>query len=91
MSDVKWTPAPWWIEPETGDIVAKDGDWEICTFSRSDNNWQADSHLIAAAPGLYEALEELIEMCERQPDFNDDLDGMQIERCKAALAKARGE
>ena len=44
-----------------------------------------------AAPDMLEALEELTAMVERQPDFNDDGDGLTISRCYEAIAKAKGE
>lgn len=49
------------------------------------------ANLIAAAPELLEVLEDLFEMCNRQDDFNDDGDGYQLERCAAAIAKAKGQ
>jgi hypothetical protein len=44
-----------------------------------------------AAPDMLEALVELTAMVERQEDFNDDGDGLAIERCHTAIAKAKGE
>jgi hypothetical protein len=44
----------------------------------------------AAAPDLLKALADLLAMCERQVDFNDDGDGGQFERCQAAINKATG-
>lgn len=39
---------------------------------------------------LLEALEELLAMCERQVDFNDDGDGMAFDRSRSAIARVRG-
>ena len=47
------------------------------------------ARLIAAAPDLLQALFELLAMCERQEDFNDDGDGMMFDRAHAAIAKAK--
>ncbi len=44
-----------------------------------------------AAPDMLEALVELTAMVERQPDFNDDGDGLMLSRCYKAIAKAKGE
>jgi len=51
----------------------------------------ADRDLIAAAPVLYRELDRLLQMVNRQSDFNDDSDGGQIQRCAQALLKATGE
>lgn len=48
----------------------------------------ADASLIAAAPDLLAALSELLEMCKRQSDFNDDGDGCMFDRAEAAITKA---
>jgi hypothetical protein len=40
---------------------------------------------------LLGALEELLAMCQRQENFNDDGDGCMFERASAAIAKARGK
>lgn len=51
---------------------------------------QANARLIAAAPELLTALADLLAMCERQDDFNDDGDGGMFDRASAAIAKATG-
>lgn len=92
--DTQWTHAPWWVDDETGDVVAKDGDWEICTFNREDDNREADTNLIVAAPDLYEALEALEEMASKCDDgqYMDYAGAGRIfEDARKALAKARGE
>ena len=55
--------------------------------------WQADeeenlanAHLIAAAPDLYEALADLLAICDGDPDEPEE-----VKWARAALAKARGE
>lgn len=55
------------------------------------NKTLALAQLFAAAPDLLGALEELLAMCQRQENFNDDGDGCMFERASAAIAKARGE
>ncbi len=50
---------------------------------------QANAHLIAAAPDMYEALEELEESAEYWGEYDVPL-GI-VEHIQAALKKARGE
>ena len=52
---------------------------------------KANMSLIAAAPDMLEALEAITAMVDRQPDFNDDGDGLTLSRCYEAIAKAKGE
>jgi len=49
---------------------------------------EANARLITAAPDLLQALSELLAMCQRQEDFNDDGDGGMYERAQAAIDKA---
>ena len=49
---------------------------------------EANALLMAAAPDLLEALQELLSLCDRQRDFNDDGDGRALERARAAIKKA---
>lgn len=51
-------------------------------------NKKADLRLIAAAPDLLQQLTDLLAMCNRQEDFNDDGDGRMFERAAAAIHKA---
>ena len=96
----KWTPGPWWIEDGTGDIVAKDGYWEICTFTRDDEDYEADSNLISAAPDLYDELENLLSSYKRLAKDYEYSSGAgdlhpchqeYISRTERALNKARGK
>ena len=89
--DTNWTEGEWWIEEETGDIVAKDGDWEICTFSRSDEHLDADRVLIKTAPKLYEALSNLLEELDNTPEIDLSSWGISTHDARAALTEARGE
>lgn len=93
----KHTPGPWWNESDI--IHAKDEHWtEEChscdhvarAFDVGEPT-EANAHLIAAAPELYEALEALISACD---EMGVDLgEGAPKEKkmCFAALRKARGE
>ena len=82
MTERKWTPGPWGI------IGGSDGvEWDIYVDGPTtgyDGDYQnhADAHLIAAAPDLYEALEDAVSLL--------DLAGYSTkDHCKA-LAKALG-
>lgn len=93
MSEPKFTPGPWklvarrdycdefecWLHPINLHIHDKISD--------------ADVHLIAAAPELYEALEDMhrTQLNNNRHDPDDYENTEQCLRVKAALAKARGE
>lgn len=85
MTDTKFTPGPW-RRGQTGNlrIYGPDGMGEhsgVVAEVKSKNGHQtANAHLIAAAPDLYEALEEVIAAT-----------GYSNGKARAALAKARGE
>ena len=100
MSEAKFTPGPWKVlDTQTPCIKEVYGPsfriscvmWANDLSEADFAKRNADLALIAAAPELLEALEELLAMCERQTDFNDDGDGNTLSRSKAAIAKARGE
>jgi len=103
MSEAKFTKGPW-NQESTGDgkriciglgmfdgpngydvaeVYSDDVTEETCVEA------QANAHLIAAAPELYEALDGLIGVTDRPsaPDYVRDA----IRAAHAALAKARGE
>lgn len=97
------TPGPWtvqpnsrtvgrgaWIHDETGNNVA-------LACGTSDENANANAHLIAAAPELYEALEKIvIDEENRRKSLRTNSPAAQfsdkrLAAARAALAKARGE
>lgn len=78
---------------EYADMMWKDGaDWHIFD---ADNELIAEgldkrtAHLIAAAPELLEALENIIEMIQDCELIHENVPYMR--RARAAIAKARGE
>jgi hypothetical protein len=101
MSERKWTPGPWPID-KTGDgkriivgVGLVDGPcgYDLAEIYADDCDpveAHANAHLIAAAPDLYEALEELCLAAGGMP-----MTGIEFERRRqagiSALAKARGE
>lgn len=94
----RFTPAPWTIE-EYGDdecpalVIHKDTGSRVCFMatpgSRGDpEQIEADAHLIAAAPEMYEALERLTKDIEPRDLTHYHADWKSALK---ALAKARGE
>lgn len=81
------TPGPWEVDKRMSgyNVKVKDQDYYICeTFGEYDDVDKADAHLIAAAPELLEALEELLGWEILCPvEFE--------EKARAAIAKARGQ
>ena len=87
MSASYFTPGPWWVPPgedRSGiHVPINSNPHNIATAYFV--NGRANAHLIAAAPDLYEALENFTRVAnldERRAAFN---------RAVAVLAKARGE
>ena len=95
------TPEPWEVvdhKTEPCQIKSKRADLRICDVWCTDfPHGKANARLIAAAPELLEALEEIFRICEGPvgdlltgDSMNDTglYDGMYI--VKAAIAKAKG-
>jgi len=98
MSETKFTPGPWewdgnvwdynpvfeapWLEGGDGRIILKGA----ITCSS-----EANAHLIAAAPELYETLEAIIARWDTPLWKDIEPTGVFIGKGRAALAKARGE
>lgn len=113
MSETRFTPGPWAIDPKVHvsaghgefDIIAPDGDddpWNIArTFGGigedGESEPKANAHLIAAAPELYEALENVLSDIVDYERANNLSPAPGREDCwqsvtnaRAALAKAAG-
>ncbi len=93
MSETKWTPGPWELADKYNctDVRAVDGPYVADCNASAAIDWrtkEANARLIAAAPELYEALENLRKLydtdegCRSMPEYQAAI---------AALAKARGE
>lgn len=103
MSETKFTPGEWvaqWSKYRDGEFIVQAGHPTYRVLARFDGDGVSDTpdeqsianaHLIAAAPELYAALEQLMTVCTRYgiADFPE----IQAEHVAAvlALAKARGE
>lgn len=99
MSDNKWTQGEWRLISSKVHIVADDKNGVSTVICRTGiagqqgdeppgtrERWEADAHLMAAAPELYYALENLLETCKAEP-YGEE----QRRAAISALAKARGE
>ncbi|QEH97325.1 hypothetical protein [Gluconobacter thailandicus] len=92
MSEAKFTKGPWrpefknigYVQAENGAVIAK------CQRLTSLCNLQANAHLIATAPELYEALNACLDLILSQ-EMQDGFESQQGHMARAALAKARGE
>ena len=99
MSEAKHTPGPWMIatscsyrrvisESDTPVAVPivqhSDGHPDIYFPNGGEDG--PDAHLIAAAPDLLAALEDLLAICDGDPDEPEEL-----EWARAAIARAKGE
>lgn len=91
-SETKWTPGPWSFQ----EIDPSDKDWGACEIWADPSDEPVstmvlsvdNARLIASAPELYEALDQLLD------DMGED--GLSVcraakDQARAALAKARGE
>lgn len=100
MTQAAYTPGPWELskyrlpyDDMGGDysIGYKDADgvfWDIATLEPWRGSRHADARLIAAAPDLLSALENLVFDCEAHGlDDND----AHLREARAAIAKAKGE
>ena len=90
MNDTKFTPGPWhtWYEKMEISIYDQNSDL-ICGPIKQCPEQEANAHLIAAAPELYEALNDLLNDC-----INFDggkLTDIFMVKASRALTKARGE
>ena len=90
MNEIKgYTPGPWKVEEfRKGSylVTARNAGTAREGIVAQHVPGIANARLIAAAPELYEALENLIDFL-----FHGKKDRQMILRAKAALAKARGE
>ena len=99
---IKFTKGPWkMVENSWEYTTIYSNDSEICTLNINDATedneielsqvMEANAHLIAAAPDLYEALEEIINSeWMVTHDWGGDRNSV-MEKGRKALAKARGK
>ena len=91
MSAPQFTPGPWYgdgREDKALLLVYTERGRDICFVPEDGAEDQANAHLIAAAPDLYEALDQILwSFGSDIRDYDADLHTLAY----AALAKARGE
>jgi len=96
----KHTPGPWIVYPETNgsEICAVDMEpglpiraaiAKVDTFNYGE--WIGNARLIAAAPDLLEALEELVDLFGGLVSGEYPPDGFTTQPARDAIAKAKGE
>lgn len=85
----QYTPGPWKVSSEElglSVVCAKGVDFEIATLAQRRPEAENNAALIAAAPDLLEALEQLMDA------YRKDIDpGPSFDNAGAAIRKARGE
>lgn len=92
MSETKHTPGPWAVIADGPTrVVATDTSrpWRIAVVdspSDADPDVDANARLIAAAPELLAALEEVTSTC-----LDAGFHGSDLARSRAAIAKAKGK
>lgn len=101
MTAPAFTQGPWYVrddDPSSLEVRRDDEDCRlICEFPYGTEKPedQANAHLIAAAPELYEALADMLAGWRYIREEHGDFYGVGCNRCErlaqAALAKARGE
>ena len=88
----KHTPGPWAYENYGGTVHVfldnKEGTPSICKLVGNDKD--ANARLIAAAPELLGALEELFSMADDAYEGDDEFT-WNVGKARAAIAKAKGE
>lgn len=87
-----WTPGPWKAFPAG---VGEENGAGVAMLWRDGAEREANARMIAAAPDLYEALREAVDLSE-QLRAEHDWDRLpeaqaMLDKMEAALAKARGE
>lgn len=81
----KHTPGPWriWPHPDGKAVITDDRlARHIAVIPGASPHWQADAHLLSAAPELLESLKGVLRVADRNTvEFN---------AAKSAIAKAEG-
>ena len=90
----KHTQGPWRTAGDQGVQIRSEKDQIAKVWAMRGNEWKANAALIAAAPDLLSALEELIvfaEIAETNILTGDEGCLWPVERARVAIAKAKGE
>lgn len=84
----KHTPGPWRLGPSLGEVRDDDNNVLCDVYHDSDEQAEADTRLIAAAPDLLAACEALLNEARQ---YFPMVCGEAITQGEAAIAKARGK
>ena len=86
---MKHTPGPWMVEDcPCGHLGCSDKHiFPAGKFTQGSGFKEADARLIAAAPELLEALEDMVEVVDAEVPFPADTTA----RARAIIAKAKGD
>lgn len=101
----KFTPGPWHVvigDEWTSDIATdtlEQGIWTVATANKRRDEFEANKHLIAAAPELYEAadgaiaLKDIWLLHDVAPEHENEAIALycMLRKLEAAIAKANGE
>lgn len=93
MSETKWTPGPWTPQKLRNgqQVVLCESGFPVCRISRwAKESDAAEARLIAAAPDLYDALSDAIEVLALHVQEGDGIASPVMDNARAALAKALG-
>lgn len=88
---MKNTPGPWYRHNSYFVVVRDANDKFICELDEDGDNKEADANLIAAAPELLEALEELRDCVNGVLDGDYTIDHFSTQYADKVIAKAKGE
>ena len=83
--ELNHTPGPWSIRQEGVWSVGTDHEMTALVYGFTDEEEEANAHVIAAAPDLLEALKILAKLGE-----SHGAEGVYWDKARAAIAKAEG-
>lgn len=106
--ETKFTPGPWSVGYNAYQVTADNGNMNVCDIrgwgyltgkgslglseDKAKEIQEANAHLIASSPELYEALEMVLKFHHDNEAHGDGfLHDHEVEKIESALAKARGE
>ena len=89
-TETKWTPRPWRVQVGRYLPMVHSPDGIVGHLSGDRAEFEANAHLVAAAPDLYEALSHLLRLNRTQSVGDEDYDAA-LESAEEVLTKARGE